>query len=177
VKILAVDPGPSTSGYVVWSPRLNRVIGAGTEIENDRLRREILPALVPGASRGDVGVRLAIEKVACYGRPVGSPVLDTVFFSGRLAEAWYALTGHEAQLVPFGEVALHFCHSRHAKESHVRQVLLDRFGGKGTRANRGPFYGVSGHAWSAAALGIYVMDHLNPPAARDDAAGTLELEG
>ncbi len=157
--VLAVDPGPLTSGYALWDADARRVMESGSDTPNDELRTIILPAAL-GLLTAVPGSQFAIERVACYGRPVGDPVFETVFFSGRLAEWWETATGVPAIRRTFSDVALHFCHSRHAKESHVRQVLLDRFGGKGTTARPGPFYSVSGHAWSAAALGIYVMDTM-----------------
>lgn len=172
MKIIGIDPGPLTSGYVVWSPLLCRVLEAGTDVDNARLRREILPGF--GLRFGDTSMQLAVERVACHGRPVGEPVLETVFLSGRLCEWWELTTGQRAIRVPFSDIAHHFCHSRHAKESHVRQVLMDRFGGKGTAKAPGVFYKVAGHAWSAAALSVYVMDQAAQPglAGRDDRAGT-----
>ncbi|MNY62967.1 hypothetical protein D3C86_1998680 [compost metagenome] len=57
---------------------------------------------------------------------------------------------------------LHLCKTPRAKDANVRQALLDMFprtgGGKtpqiGTKAQPGPLFGVSSHAW--AALGVAV---------------------
>lgn len=154
--IAAIDPGPLTSGYVLWNTEIPRVIDAGDDVTNAVLLRDVLPRMFGAAGQREV--RLAIEKVMCYGRPVGAPVLDTVFFSGRIAERWELRTGTPAAIVPFASVAAHFCHQNNAKESYVRQALMDRFGGKGTAKAPGVFYRVTGHAWSACALAVYIMD-------------------
>ncbi|HOC44947.1 MAG TPA: hypothetical protein PKJ99_18210 [Thermoanaerobaculales bacterium] len=161
MRLLAIDPGPATSGYVLWDSEAGRVLEANSDAHNATLPRDVLPRIVKQHTilvPAPIPLELAIERVACYGKPVGEPVFETVFFSGRLAEWWERVTGRPAIRMRFSDVALHHCHDRRAKESYVRQVLLDRFGGKGTKAQPGPFYGVSGHAWSAAALAIAVTD-------------------
>lgn len=155
--VIGVDPGPVTSGVVVWDGERERVLHAETDVPNPMLRGDTLPYIL-AQDCGARGKTLAIERVACYGRPVGETVFQTVFFSGRLAEWWESTTGTAAVRVTFSDVALHHCLSMRAKESHVRQVLIDRFGGKGTKGLPGRLYGVSGHAWSALALAITVAD-------------------
>ena len=40
-----------------------------------------------------------------------------------------------------------------AKDSNIRQALIDRFGPVGTKKNPGWFYGVSKDVWAAIAVG------------------------
>jgi len=62
------------------------------------------------------------------------------------------------------EVKLHLCNSTRVKDAGIRQVIIDRFGGKaiaiGKKANPGPFYGVKSHLWSALAVAVTHMDRL-----------------
>lgn len=155
MTILGLDPGPARSGYCVWDGA--RVMACGTDIPNETLLRETLPILLATA-RDERGIDLAIERVAYYGMAVGDPVFETVYWSGRTAQWWYGTTGREAIRLRFADVGLHHCHSRRAKESNVRQALIDRFGAPGKKAAPGLLYRVHGHAWSALALSVAVFD-------------------
>jgi hypothetical protein len=155
MTIFAIDPGPETSGYVLWDGK--RVERALNDVPNERLRHEELPNDLALVGAGNVV--MAIEQVACYGRPVGAMVFETVWWSGRFADWWEAVTGEPALRLTFREVAEYHCHAAsRVKEPHVRQALLDRFGKPGTKKAPGPLYGVTGHAWSALALALAAED-------------------
>ncbi|MCE5247922.1 hypothetical protein LLG88_13495 [bacterium] len=168
--IVGVDPGPETSGYVVWDHAEPKVLESGTAIKNDVLLRAILPRSLRLQQQHAL-VILAIERAQALGRPAGRALLDTVFFSGQVAEYWRLAGGRDPFLVEFGDVSRYFCHSRHAKESYIRQTLLDRFGAPGTKKKPGAFYGVHGHAWSALALAVAVADSVACP---EDVDGILK---
>ena len=166
--ILAIDPGPTESGYVAWDGA--RVHLCGTGIPTAALFSAVLPAALR-LPRDERGITLAVERVACYGAPVGEAVLETVYLSGRLDEWWRQTTGQSAVRATYGQVALALVQSRGAKESQVRQHLIDRFGAPGTRKAPGVLYGVHGHAWSALALAVCVADR------QDQAASAARKEG
>lgn len=152
--ILSIDPGPETSGYVIWNGRA--VSDCAGELPNAEVLvrvGNIASGVVPA-----FGDCLAIERVACMGAPVGDLVLETVFWSGRFAECWAQHTTCPVVRLRYGDVTLHHCNSRRAKESQVRQALIDRFGKPGTKAAQGLLYRVHGHAWSALALSVAVFD-------------------
>ena len=71
---------------------------------------------------------------------------------------------------------VHHCHSARAKDSNIRQALLDRFGGKdiavGTKADQGPLYGIKKDVWSALAIGVY---HLETKESPDATTGSTDL--
>jgi hypothetical protein len=56
------------------------------------------------------------------------------------------------RLIPRRDVKLTLCGSARAKDTNIRQALIDALGEVGTKKNPGPLYGVSGHYW--AALGV-----------------------
>ena len=157
MTILAIDPGPTTSGYCAWDGE--RVIQAGTDVANETLITMALPALLV-ASRDARGITLAIERAVTYGKAPGNTVDQTIFLSGRLFEWWRLTTGQRAHCIRYAEVCLHHCGARALPESHVKQALLDRFGPVGTKVAPGVFYSVHGHAWSALALAVCVFDRL-----------------
>lgn len=101
---------------------------------------------------------LAIEMIASYGMPVGREVFETCVWIGRFIEAW----GGPYTLVYRKDVKLHLCGQPRAKDSNIRQALIDRYGGKdravGKKATPGPLYGVSADVWSALAIAVTFAD-------------------
>ncbi len=152
MTILAIDPGSTHSALVVWDG--SRIISA------EKL----------GNGAALVAVRLMIyahgvtdvvcERVECYGMPVGKEVFDTVYWSGRI---WQRLEDWPSfqvsfSLIPRREVKLHLCGQVRAKDSNIRQALVDRFGGKGTKAAPGLTHGLKADTWQAFALAVTCFD-------------------
>lgn len=154
--VLAIDPGTDESGWCVYFN--------GEVVQSGVMANAELLQYVQRDHFQINGYRLAIEMVASYGMPVGREVLETVRWIGRLQQAWYA--PEAVELVYRKDVKLHLCGDLRAKDANIRQALLDRFprtgGGKtpqvGTKAQPGPLYGVSSHAWSALAVAVYSTD-------------------
>ena len=138
--ILAIDPGTTESGWVRFDA--GRVVASG-----------VLPnqAMLDSVKNGHDTV-LAIEMVAGYGMAVGREVFETVRWIGRFQQAWR--DPESVRLVYRKDVKLHLCGSPRAKDPNVRQALIDLLGPQGKKANPGPTYGVSGHAWSALAVAV-----------------------
>lgn len=154
--VFAIDPGPERSAIVVWDPSTAMIAGALTAAN------EVVLSQVAHRVRRQSDV-LVIEQVASFGMPVGSDVFETVFWSGRFAQAW---TGYHAAM-PFErvkrhEVKMHLCQHPRAKDSNIRQALIDRFGGKdraiGRKASPGPLYNIKGDEWSALAVALTWAD-------------------
>jgi hypothetical protein len=153
--VYAIDPGPTRSALVIFEDlRIHEAVELDNATLLDRLRN-------PSSTNRKGQYVLAIEKIACYGMPVGASVLETVYWSGRFAEAWETSTGGANVLrLDFSDVRLALCRARNAKESYVRRAVLDRLGEPGTKKHPGVTYGVHGHAWSALALGVVAFDQV-----------------
>lgn len=146
--VLAIDPGPTESAYVMWSG--DQVL-AYAKVRNDNLVRLLLnpPREVEQA---------VIEKVASFGMPVGAEVFETVYWSGVFAHA-FGLA--RVDRITRNEIKNHLCHSSRAKDGNIRQALIDRFGGPaaiGKKASPGPLYGLAGDTWSALAVAVTFWD-------------------
>lgn len=147
--ILALDPGTDKTGWCLLLG--DRVIGSGVE-PNDQMLAKVLAR---GAST------LAVEMIASYGMPVGREVFETCVWIGRFVQAW----GGNAEMVYRKDVKMHLCGTSKAKDSNVRQAILDlypRTGGGatpqvGTKGQPGPLYGVSTHAWAALGVALTVQ--------------------
>lgn len=153
MNIFAVDPGPMFSAWVEYSPEYRNVTRSGYE-DNEKIMIRI------GCLSPEITV--AVEEVACYGMPVGKEVFDTVRFTGRI-EQLCAGRFLKFILVPRSEVKMHLCQSMRAKDSNIRQSLLDKFGGKsavGTKKSPGPLYGISSHKWSALAIAVTASERI-----------------
>lgn len=164
MSLIAIDPGPERSAWVECAPS-GRVHQFGIWANEGLLQLDLLRY---GAQAGG---HLAVEMIASYGMPVGREVFDTCVVIGRLIQLW----GGPYTLVYRGDVKLHLCGSRRAKDGNVRQALIDRFGpGKeraiGTKKQPGPLYGVSGDVWSALAVAVTWMDTRS-----DATAATAQL--
>jgi hypothetical protein len=142
-EVIAVDPGPERSALVVWNGSvLHRLYGHNLDVLHQLKRWQNETPLV-------------IEKVASFGMPVGAEVFETVYWSGRFAEAYGAERTHRITRI---DVKNHLCHSSRAKDSNIRQALIDRFGPPGTKAKPGLLYGLSGDVWSALAVAVTWWD-------------------
>jgi len=143
MRILAIDPGPEMSAFVVWD---------GTRVHERNYVDN--PVMLPYLALPNFFDLLAIEKIESYGMAVGASTFDTCYWIGRFDPLSAAL------LVPRREIKLHLCHSARAKDANVRQALIDRFGKPGTKKSPGPLYGIASHLWSALAVAVTVYDGL-----------------
>jgi hypothetical protein len=160
--ILAIDPGPVQSAWIAYN---------GEIIDHGFCDNEQLLSILRGAAAGVVYVgrhprdvekldpqRVVIEKVEGFGMPVGVEVFETVFWSGRFAEAASPI---RVDRIGRKAVKLHLCGTVRAKDPNVRQALIDRFGGSdaiGRKASPGPLHGISGDVWSALAVAVTWTD-------------------
>lgn len=143
--IIAIDPGTEQSAVVVYDGGKIPY----SEIKENRFVKDLL------GSHPDKDTHLAIEMVACYGMPVGKTVFETCVWIGRFVEAWQG----KYEYVYRKDVKMYLCNSTRAKDSNIRQALIDKFGGCkefaiGKKKTPGPLYGFKKDLW--AALGVAV---------------------
>jgi hypothetical protein len=150
--IIAVDPGTEQSAVVEWdgfSPTFMDIM------PNDKLREWVENCKGPS--------QIAVEMVASFGMPVGKEVFETVLQVGRLHEIAYGRY-IPCRLVYRLQVKQHLCHDSRAKDSNIRQALIDRFGPPGVKAAKGVLYGVNSHLWAALAVAVFAHDTMEKPA-------------
>lgn len=152
-RILALDPGPEQTGWCEL--RDGRIEESGV------MPNSLMLSVLPTVSGADEHCRLAIEAIASYGMAVGAEVFSTCIWIGRFQQAWR--DPDAVRLVYRKDVKLHLCGTTKAKDTNIRQALLDRFGpGKdkaiGKKASPGPLYGVKTHAWSALAVAVVASE-------------------
>lgn len=165
MNILAIDPGPKVSGWVILEKESLKVLAHGSETPT----KDVV-SMVDDAAAGCMVYdenkfmfsvdRVACEMIASYGMAVGVEVFETCLQIGRICHAWDG-DGYGAGdviLVKRQEAKMHLCHSPKAKDANVMQALKDKLGEVGTKKNPGPLYGISKHAWAALAVGVYAAE-------------------
>jgi hypothetical protein len=144
IPLYAIDPGTDASAIVIVTPESI----SGCIQPNDELRTALL-------STGSAHGHLVIEQVESFGMPVGREVFETVFWSGRFAEAWQS-RGLRCSWSRIGrkDVKLALCGTVKAKDPHIRQVLIDRYGGPLCVKKGGSLAGIKSHLWAALAVAV-----------------------
>jgi hypothetical protein len=146
--ILAIDPGPVQSAWLVLGHTAPRAFA----IYNNQ-------ALLDAFRAGDFTLDIecvVIEKIESFGMAVGAEVFETVYWSGRFAEA---ARPFDVERIGRLKVKTTLCHDSRAKDANIRQGLIDRFTTPeqpaiGLKRSPGPLYGVAGDVWSALAVAV-----------------------
>ncbi len=99
--------------------------------------------------------KLIIEMIASYGMAVGASVFDTCVWIGRFIQRRDCA---DFEYIYRKEEKMNLCYSMKAKDSNIRQALIDRFGDVGTKKNPGWFYGFKKDIWAAYAVGVTWLD-------------------
>lgn len=143
--VLGIDPGPKTTGVALFDAVRNKVRWSEQKMKN----ADVLQLLLE--ERYDFAAVECIE--AIYSPFVGADTVRTIRYIGRLEEALGKqlprtkvcfLSPQRVRMIVTGTAA--------AKDPGVRQALIDKIGPAGRKAEPGPTYGVSSHAWRALAV-------------------------
>lgn len=151
--ILGIDPGAKESGWVLWNTE-GPVLWEAKHEENSAILEKIERRLFC-----DDLQLIAIERIRGYGIVAGDDTFDTCEWIGRFKQRSMDC-GINCLLIPRKEIKLHLCGNTTTNDKYVRQALIDRFGGTGTKKNPGPLFGISGHAWSALAVAVTAADRI-----------------
>lgn len=149
MRILAIDPGPRDSAYLVFNDEASIILFVGF-IPNKELLNDILSKRFLGCDL------MAIESIEGFGVPAGQDTFDTCFWSGRFVEAFNSKFVRLSRK----KIKIHFCGHSSAKDSHIRQALVHRYGDPDKNKQSGMLAGITGHLWSALAVAVYTNDNL-----------------
>lgn len=160
--ILSVDTGTLQSAYVQYDIEFSEILAFG-KVENGALL-DLIEEL-----RCD---HLALEMFKSYGNILGDSVLQSCVWLGRFIERWQVCTNYRGEftMIPRKTIVNAICHNPRAKDSNVRQALIDIFNTHpkaalgeripaiGSSKNKGPLYGISKDVWSALAVALAFKD-------------------
>ena len=151
MNILAIDPGNIYSGYVVLNDDLKPVEFG--KIENEELNDKI------NAGEFNNCKYVAIEMIASYGMAVGATVFDTCVWIGRFYESLnFMISNCKPTYIYRKDEKINLCGTMKAKDTNIRQALIDRFGVVGVKKSPGWFYGFKSDIWSAYAVAVTFYD-------------------
>ena len=154
--LLAIDPGNTQSGYTLINNDYS--VQSKGKIDNEELL-DLIKNRLPST------IDIVIEMVASYGMAVGQTVFDTCVWIGRFAQA--GINGlRKVDKMYRKDVKMNLCGQTRAKDSNIVKALVDRFsypqhaekGGKGTKNDKGFFFGFKSDIWQAYALGVTYLD-------------------
>ena len=155
-KILAIDPGEVESAWVEYLPEIQQIVSHG------KTTNEGVMNVLIRSEPSD----FAIEMVQCFGMPVGRETFETCLWIGRFLWEFerFEYKGINPSPVKTAKifrktVCGHICNNACAKDSNIRQALIDRFGGSkekaiGFKKSPGPLYKMCEDARSALAVAI-----------------------
>lgn len=171
--ILAIDPGNKESAYCLVTPDLVPVKFAkkpNNEVMND-IGEIYADFHWCDPKLQDERLEVAIEFIEPRGMAVGLDTIDTAVWTGRFMQFTYREydgkfcdDGVSVYRIYRRQEKSNICGSMKAKDSNIRQALVDRFApdtpgyGKGTKRNPGFFYGFGKDIWSAFAVAVTHFD-------------------
>lgn len=167
--LLAIDPGDVQSAFVFVDMDTYKPLYFAKENNEDCMEHMInyicanftIVDFCEG-SQGNV-TNCAIEMLASYGMSVGKTILFTATWVGRFHERLSGYIDHIDYIYRKDE-KLCICGQMKAKDSNIRQALIDRFAkfdfknGRGTKANPDWFYGFKADVWAAYAVAVCWLD-------------------
>lgn len=152
--ILALDVGTTQSGYCFMNTDTYEPLEFG-KMDNEQLLEDVV---IDGMY--DI---LVYEEFQSFGMAVGKSTITSITWNGRYIQAAW-----ERKIPVYAiyrmEEKVNLCGTTKAKDSNLRQAMIDRFAkfdfknGKGTKGKRDWFYGFSKDAWSAAIIGVTWID-------------------
>ena len=160
--ILAIDPGNVESAYCIIDKHDLK------PLEKQKVKNEHLLNLIQNIDEKCLK-NTCIEMIGHYGSgmPAGKSVFDTCLWIGRFSQVILDRTGTLPSYIMRSEEKMCLCGNTRAKDSNIRQALIDRFAkfdfknGKGTKKNQDWFYGFSFDCWQAYAVGITYYEKQN----------------
>lgn len=145
MTVIGLDPGYRESAFVLYD--------GATVLNHEIVSNEELIASLRDSNKDAV---LVIEEMQIFaGHGVGKEVFDSVFWSGRFAEAW---APRPFERLLRSKVRASLGASR-GGDAAVRQALIERFGpykedAIGKKSKPGPLFGLKSHEWSALAIAV-----------------------
>jgi hypothetical protein len=147
-RILAIDPGPDSSGVVLLYG--GRIAWANAAMDNFELLWRL---------RHDPDVQVACEVMqASYAPTIGADVIETILWTGEFR---HVCRSRPTPMLAISrqQVKAAVCNGNtRATDAGVRQALIDRLGPPGTKRAPGPTYGVTSHAWAALAVALVAAE-------------------
>lgn len=160
MRILAIDPGNVESAFVLYDTVQAQVVDKG-KLPNDKVM-QVLKKHKCGDCIDPICDLVVIEMVASYGMAVGATVFETCVWVGRFMQH-FSSAGFKVERIFRKDIKMHHCGSPRAKDSNIRQALIDKYGAPGTKKTPNMIYAdseekMSKDKWAAFAIATYVSE-------------------
>ncbi len=176
MTILALDPGSEVTGWVLFDEVADRE-GRKPILDHGIDSNEATIHLL----RAHIGIaKFVTEFMEPSHLPVSREAFETVFWTGRFAEA---LMPTPLERIARREVKLHLLGQlRGANDAAIRAALVARYGtlaapAIGTKRAPGPLYGIRSHEWAALAVAVTWADRDRAAVAAAVDAGVMRVVG
>lgn len=145
---MGIDPGFKESAFVIWD---GKSILKKEKINNNTM----LNWDYYFTFNVDM---IGIELIHPRGMPVSIQTIYTTVFVGRMVEIAQSRLYREIRFIDRKDVKLHICGQTKAKDSNIRQALIDKIGKPGIKKAPGPTYGIAKDLWQALAIAVFLYD-------------------
>ena len=147
--VFAIDVGSAHSGFAILESRtkLHRVPGVQTfgKVGN----KELLDIIRAWSTKCVFPIEFPYPK----NNVVGYEVFLMTAWVGKMQLTVEQAGAEHFKIFRHREKSV-LCHTGSATDAQIRMSVIDSMGGKGTKDNPGPTYGVSSDVWQAIAVGI-----------------------
>lgn len=147
--VFAIDAGDTLSGFAILEhkSKLLRIPGMKTfgKVPNE----EILELIKMWHGRCDFAIEFPYPK----NNTVPFEVFAMTAWVGRMEQVILDLGSTSTRIFRHRQKSV-MCRSGAATDAMIRASVIDLLGGKGTKSNPGPTFGVTADVWQAIAVGI-----------------------
>lgn len=147
MEILSLDVGTLESAYCIIDADTYKPLRFG-KIPNEQLLKIV---------KEEQYDKMVYEEFQSYGMPIGQTTITSITWNGRYIQSCLD-RNKSVEYIYRKEEKMNLCNSMKAKDSNIRQALIDRFGIVGVKKAPGWFYGFKKDIWAAYAVGITYLD-------------------
>ena len=162
MRIIAIDPGTTHSGYVVFNTSDMSFTEHG-KIKNEDLAERMAILLQTRKQYEQPIERVIIENITPQG-VFGKTTIETCKWLGRfdlIASLFLRRGAHSYVYINRSTVKKHLLGKVNGmRDTHVRKAVIQRIHPNFSRKNPGPLAGVTKDTWSALALALVYTDQL-----------------
>lgn len=147
MKLLSLDVGTTESAFCIIDIDTYKPLKFG-KISNEELLKIV---------KEEQYDEMVYEEFQSYGMPIGQTTITSITWNGRYIQS--ALDRNKPVFRVYRkDEKINLCGTMKAKDSNIRQALIDRFGEVGVKSHPGFFYGFKKDIWAAFAVGVTYLD-------------------
>lgn len=161
--LISIDPGNIRSAMVAFCPDGQGEIVSSALEENGIIMQAFEATIEKVRLQGEVSLKVFIELIHPRGMPVSIETIYTTVWVGELVKTC-KIYNVPYELVDRKDVKMCLCGRSSAKDSNIRQAIIDLYGGKdkaiGLKKTPGPLYGIKADLWSSLAICIFARERV-----------------